>query len=300
LQAVHRETTEGAAVLERDGYPAGVPCWVDTGQPDPEAAVSFYEGLFGWDFEDRMPADAPGRYFVAQLRGRDVAAVGSQSDQPPPKPVWKTYVWVDSADETTAKAKEAGGTALAEPFEVGDSGRMAVLADPEGAVFCVWQANKHRGAQLVNEPGTWNFSELNTRDPQGAQAFYGAVFGWKATTIVTGDGGFTMFRRPGYGDYLAERDPSLRERMGADHVPEGFEDAVAWLVPMVNGEVPEDTPPHWSITFAVDDADAVAERAERLGGTVLAPPFNAPWVRMTVLSDPQGAVFTASKYMPPG
>jgi uncharacterized protein len=294
------QVDEGAAMLERDGYPAGVPCWIDTSQPDPEAAVRFYGGLFGWEFEDRMPAGSPGHYFVARLRGRDVAAVGSQPEGMPPAPTWNMYVWVDSADQTTAKAKDAGGSVLMEPFDVGDAGRMAVLADPEGASFCVWEAKQHRGAQLVNAHATWNFNELNTRDPGGAQGFYRAVFGWEATTIVTGNGGFTMWRRPGYGDFLAQRDPGLRERQATGGAPEGFEDAVAWLVPLTNGQSPEDTPAHWSTTFAVDDADAIAEQAEKLGGTVLAPPFDAPWVRMTVLSDPQGAVFTASKYVPAG
>jgi predicted enzyme related to lactoylglutathione lyase len=262
--------------------------------------VRFYSGLFGWEFEDRMPADSPGQYFVAQLRGRDVAAVGSQPEGMPPAPAWNMYVWVDSADEAAATAKEAGGSVLMEPFDVGDAGRMAVLADPEGAAFCVWEARAHRGAQLVNEHATWNFNELNTRDPGGAQPFYRAMFGWEATTLVTGDGGFTMWRRPGYGDFLAERDPGIRERQAAGGAPEGFEDAVAWLVPMSDGQFPEDTPAHWSTTFAVDDADEIAARAERLGGTVLAPPFDAPWVRMTVIRDPQGAVFTASKYVPEG
>jgi uncharacterized protein len=287
-------------MIERDGYPAGVPCWVDTAQPDPQAAVRFYSGLFGWEFEDRMPADSPGQYFVAQLRGRDVAAVGSQPEGMPPTPVWNMYVCVDSADEAAAKVKDAGGSVPMEPFDVGSAGRMAVLTDPEGAAFCVWEPRERIGAQLVNEHATWNFNELNTRDPGGAQTFYRVVFGWEATTLVTGDGGFTMFRRPGYGEFLAERDPELRERMSADHVPDGFEDAVAWLVPMSDGQFPEDTPAHWSTTFAVDDADEIAARAERLGGTVLAPPFDAPWVRMTVIRDPQGAVFTASKYVPEG
>jgi uncharacterized protein len=290
---------EGATVHERDGYPAGVPCWVDTAQPDPEAAVSFYSGLFGWEFEDRMPPDSPGRYFVAQLRGRDVAAVGFQPEGMPPTPVWNTYVWVDSADEATAKAKDAGGRVLVEPFDILDAGRMAMIADPEGAAFCIWQAKEHKGAQLVNEPGTWNFSELNTRDRDGAEAFYGTVFGWELQTIDLGEGDFTFWRVPGYGDRLADRDPDLRERQEADSAPEGFEDAVAWLVPMTNDQFSADAPAHWSITFAVDDADAIADSAARLGGTVLAPPFDAPWVRMTVVSDPQGAVFTASKYMPP-
>jgi uncharacterized protein len=287
-------------VLERDGYPAGVPCWVDTGQPDPEAAVEFYGGLFGWEFEDRMPADSPGRYFVAQLRGRDVAAVGSQPEQAPPTPGWNTYVWADSADDTTAKVKAAGGNALMEPFDVLDAGRMAVLTDPEGAVFCVWQAKEHKGAQLVNEPGTWNFSELNTRDPEGAKAFYGTVFGWEAETLDYGEGQTTMWRLPGYGDFLEQRDPDLRRRMAADGAPEGFEDAVAWLIPMTSGQHPDDVPPHWNVTFAVDDADAVADRAAKLGGQVRVPPFDAPFVRMTVVSDPQGAAFTASKYVPGG
>jgi predicted enzyme related to lactoylglutathione lyase len=285
-------------MLERDGYPVGVPCWVDTAQPDPEAAVRFYSGLFGWEFEDTMPADSPGRYFVARLRGRDVAAVGSQPEGMPT--AWNMYVCVESADQTAAKAKDAGGSVLMEPFDVGDSGRMAVLADPEGAAVCVWEARSFKGAQLVNEHATWNFNELNTRDPGGAQTFYRAVFGWEATTIVTGNGGFTMWRRPGYGDFLAERDPELRERQATGGAPEGFEDAVAWLIPTADGQFPEDTPAHWSTTFAVDDADTVAEQAEKLGGKVLAPPFDAPWVRMTVLSDPQGAVFTASKYVPEG
>ena len=287
-------------MLERDGYPAGVPCWVDTGQPDPEAAVEFYGGLFGWEFEDRMPADSPGRYFVAQLRGRDVAAVGSQPEQAPPTPGWNTYVWVDSADDTTAKVKAAGGKALMEPFDVLEAGRMAVLTDPEGAVFSVWQAKEHKGAQLVNEPGTWNFSELNTRDPEGAKAFYGTVFGWEADTLDYGEGQTTMWRLPGYGDFLERRDPDLRRRMAADGAPEGFEDAVAWLIPMTSDQYPDDVPSHWNVTFAVDDADAVADRAAKLGGQVRVPPFDAPFVRMTVLSDPQGAAFTASKYVPGG
>jgi uncharacterized protein len=290
------ETGKEEAMLERDGYPPGVPCWVDTAQPDPEAAVEFYSGLFGWEFEESMPAGSPGHYFMGRLRGRDVAAVGSQPEGMPT--AWNMYVRVESADETAAKTKEAAGSVLMEPFDVGDSGRMAVLADPEGAAFCVWEPKDFGGAQLVNEHATWNFNELNTRDPGAAQTFYRAVFGWEATTLVTGNGGFTMWRRPGYGDFLAERDPEIRERQAEGGAPEGFEDAVAWLIPMQDGQFPEGTPAHWSTTFAVDDADAIAERAAQLGGQVLAPPFDAPWVRMTVLRDPQGAVFTASKFVP--
>jgi uncharacterized protein len=287
-------------LLERDGYPAGVPCWVDTGQPDPEAAARFYSGLFGWEFEDRMPEDSAGHYFVAKLRGQDVAAVGSQPGEVRSPAAWNTYVWVDGADETAAKVKDAGGGVVMDPFDVLDAGRMAMFTDPEGAAFSVWQAKEHRGARLVNEPSTWNFSELNTRDPERAKAFYGAVFGWEADTVDLGEGDFTMWRLPGYGDHLAQRDPDIRRRMADDGAPPGFEDAVAWLVPMTGDQGEEDRAAHWSLTFAVDDADAVAERAAELGATVLVAPFDAPFVRMTVLSDPQGAVFTASQYMPPG
>jgi uncharacterized protein len=287
-------------MLERDGYIPGVPCWVDTGQPDPDAAVRFYGDLFGWQFENYLPADSPGKYFVAQLRGRDVAAVGSQPEGGPPTPVWNTYIWVDSADDATGQVKDAGGRVLTEPFDILDAGRMAVVADPAGAAFCVWQANQHRGVVLVNEPGTWNFSELNTRDPEGAKAFYGEVFGWEASDFEMEGANYSVFRRPGYGDFLERGDPDLRKRQKDVGAPEGFEDAVAWLVPMTKDDSPDDVPAHWSITFAVDDADAIAERAVELGGTVTVPPFDAGPTRVTVLSDPQGAVFSASKFTPGG
>ena len=286
-------------MLERDGYPAGVPCWVDTGQPDPEAAVAFYGDLFGWEFEDRTPAGSQQRYHVAQLRGRDVAAVGSRPDGAPSTPAWNTYIAVESADEGAAKTREAGGSVLMEPFDVSDAGRMGVFADPSGAAFYVWQAKERSGAQLVNEPGTWNFSELNTRDPDGAKAFYGAVFGWEASGLDADGGEFGFWRVPGYGDFLEQRDPDVRRRQADVGAPKGFEDAVAWLVPMTSDQLPDDALPHWSVTFAVADADLIADRAAKLGGKVLVPPLDAPWVRMTVLSDPQGAVFTASKFTPP-
>jgi uncharacterized protein len=284
-------------MIERDGYPAGVPCWVDTSQPDPDAAASFYGGLFGWEFEDRMPADTPGRYLIAQLHGRDVAAVGSQQDGAPPTPVWNMYVWVESADGTAAKATETGGSVLTEPFDVVDAGRMAVLADREGAAFCVWEAREHKGAQLVNEPGTWNFSALNTRDPEAATAFYGALFGWETERVEGGGMEFTFWRLRGYGDFLESLDPEMRKRQRESGAPERFDDAVAWIQPMAS-DLPDEVPPHWSITFAVDDADAAAERAAELGGKVQVPPFDAGPTRVAVVSDPAGAAFTVSRYYP--
>lgn len=280
-------------MLERDGYMPGVPCWIDTSQPDPDAAVAFYRGLFGWEFEDVMPPGSPGNYFIARLRGGDVAAVGSQPEGGPPTPVWNTYLWVDSADETASKVRSAGGGVVLEPFDVMEAGRMAVFTDPEGAAFCVWQAKRHRGARIVNEPGSLNFNGLNTRDAESAKSFYGSVFGWE-TLRLGGAGG--MWRLPGYGDFLERSDPDLRKRMAESGAPEGFEDVVASLNPIADDQ-PE-IPAHWGVTFGVDDADATAERAAELGGRVVVAPFDAPWVRMTVITDPQGATFTASKFVP--
>jgi predicted enzyme related to lactoylglutathione lyase len=280
-------------VNERERYVPGVPCWVDTSQPDPDAAVAFYGGLFGWEFEDVMPAGSPVKYFIARLHGGDVAAVGSQPEGAPPAAVWNTYVWVDSADETASKVRDAGGSVLTEPFDVLESGRMAVFADPEGAPFSVWQAKQHRGATVVNEPGSLNFNNLNTRDIEGAKAFYGSVFGWE--TLGTGSD-FTAWTLRAYGDHLEEGDPGLRERMAGSGAPAGFENVVASLNPIPDDQ--PDTPPHWGVTFAVDDADAAAAKAGELGGQVVVPPFDAPWVRMTILTDPQGAMFTASKFVP--
>ena len=278
---------------ERDGYIPGVPCWIDTSQPDPEAAVDFYRGLFGWEFEDVMPPESEGRYFIGRIRGGDAAAVGSVPENAPPMAAWNTYIWVESADETASKVRDAGGNVLMEPFDVMNAGRMAVCADPEGAAFCVWQAKEHKGARVVNEAGSLNFNGLNTRDPDGAKSFYGAVFGWQ--TISLG-GGAEMWTLPGYGDYLEKGNPGLRKQMADVGAPAGFEDVVASINPIADDQ--PDVPAHWSVTFAVDDADATAAKATELGGKVVIAPFDAPWVRMTVLADPQGAAFIASKFVP--
>jgi predicted enzyme related to lactoylglutathione lyase len=266
---------------------------VDTSQPDPDAAVAFYGPLFGWEFEDVMPPGSGGKYFIARIRGGDVAAVGSVPEGAPAMAIWNTYVWVDSADEAASRVASAGGTALMDPFDIGDSGRMAVFADAEGAAFCVWQAKQHKGAQIVNEHGSLNFNGLNTRDAGSAKKFYGEVFGWQTLTL---DGGVEMWTLPGYGDYLERDNPGLRRRMAEMGVTPDFADVVASINPL--GEDQSDVPAHWSVTFAVDDADAIAERAAELGGKVVVAPFDAPWVRSTVIADPQGATFIASKFVP--
>jgi hypothetical protein len=174
-----------------------------------------------------------------------------------------------------------------------DAGRMATFEDTEGATISVWQPNEHRGAQVVNEHGSVNFNDLSTRDVEAAKSFYGAVFGWQALAM---EGGFEMWVLPGYGDFLDEINPGTKANMAEVGAPEGFADVVASIGPIPDDQ--PDTPAHWGITFGVDDADAAAEKAAELGGTILAPPMDLPWVRMTVIADPQGATFTASQFKP--
>ncbi len=277
---------------ERHGYIPGVPCWVDTSQPDPEAAAAFYSGLFGWEVKDVMAPESEGTYLVGQIRGGSVAAVSSIPEGAPPMAMWNTYIWVESADESVAKVDDAGGRTLMGPFDVEDAGRMAVFADPEGAVFCVWEANVHQGAQVVNEAGALNFNGLHTRDVAGAKSFYGSVFGWTTLDL----GGAVMWTLPGYGDHLEESSPGLREQLAESGGPAGFEDVVA-SINLLDDDRP-DAPPHWDVTFGVDDADAIAAKATELGGRVVVAPFDAPWVRLTILADPAGATFIASQYVP--
>jgi uncharacterized protein len=278
---------------ERDGYLPGVPCWVDTSQPDPEAGAAFYRDLFGWELENVMPPESGSPYYAARLRGRDVAAVGSQPEGASGPATWNTYIWVQSADATAERVRAAGGTVLGQPFDVMDAGRMAVCADPEGAVFCLWEGKRHRGAQVVNEPGALNFNGLNTRDPEGAKAFYGSVFGWE--TLDMG-GGALAWTLPGYGDHLEQGEPGLRERVAELGGPTGFEDVVASLNPLAPD--PPGVPAHWSVTFGADDVDAIAARTVELGGQVITPPFDGPWVRMAVITDPQGATLMVNKFVP--
>ncbi|MFL5884538.1 MAG: VOC family protein [Thermoleophilaceae bacterium] len=264
---------------ERDGYERGVPCWVATVQPDPDAAARFYGELLGWETEDLMPPDHPGSYFLCTLRGRDVAAVVSQHGAPaPPAAVWTTHVQVDSADEAGAKAKEAGGEVIGEPFDSPGGGRMAVVADPAGAVLCAWEPRERSGAQLVNEPSAWSMSNLVTDDPDGARTFYREVFGWETETFDMGGAEVTLWKVPGY--------------VGGEPEQPVARDVVATMLPP---SIAGGGPPRWSVDFWVHDADAVAAKAEELGGTVVTGPYEAGAFRQALLADPQGAEFTVSR-----
>jgi uncharacterized protein len=275
-----------------DRYIPGVPCFIDSMRRDPHAAAAFYGELFGWDYQDVMPESGSGTYLMARLDGRDVAGLGSSDGVVREPPVWSTYVWVTSADEAAASAVAAGATVVMEPTDMFEAGRMAVLADPEGAELCLWEPRKHRGAGAVNEPGTLVFNVLHTRDLGRAAEFYNAVFGWEVVDI----GGEPMWALTGYGDFLDELNPGTLAGLAASGAPAGFENVVAAIETI--GAEDADTRPHWGVTFGVDDTDATVKLAAELGGTVLVEPVDAPWVRYAVIADPQGAVFTASQYVP--
>ncbi len=286
-------------MLARTGYPPGVPCWVDLVQPDLDATMAFYGDLFGWAFEVRTPEAAPQRYAYARLDGLVVAGIGGSPVAGAESAGWTTYVWVTSVDDTAGLVEANGGRVISAPVDVPRAGRVAVCTDPAGAVFGLWQAAENRGAELVNAPGSWNFSELNGVDPGAAAAFYQAVFGWLSDPIAMSPGQQTsMWRVAGYGDFLAERDPEIRSRQEADQAPGGFADAVALLNP-VAPDAAADVAAHWSITFAVADADAAFGRAVELGASVVTPLFDTTYTRMGTIEDPQGAALTLSQYIPP-
>jgi predicted enzyme related to lactoylglutathione lyase len=272
-------------ITDERRYPHGVPSWVDVTQTDLDAAARFYGGLFGWRLTDATPAEATSTYLVATLDGHDVAAIapaGSSGEV-----VWRTYVACDDADATAAAVSAAGGTVLAPPEDMGPGGRSGTCADPQGAVFALWQARRRLGVQVANSPGSWNFSILHTPAPNAVLSFYAEVFGW----AVDPELGAGMIRLPGYGDHLAATvDPHIYDRQA--FAPPGFADVVAGFA--------EDADPQqagWQVTFTVADRDESAATAERLGATVLSSSENQ-WTKEAVVRDPQGAVLTMSQFAP--
>jgi hypothetical protein len=276
---------------KRDGYPAGVPCWIDIVQPDLDATMKFYGGLFEWDFEVRTPPNAANAYAYARKDGLLVAGVGSGEQSG-----WATYVWVDAADDTCEAVVAGGGRVVTGPMDIPGAGRVAVCTDPAGAVFGVWQAAENRGAELVNGAGSWNFSDLTTPDHGEAEAFYGKVFGWVCDPFEISDGDkASIWRLPGYGEFLAASAPEIRARQAAAQAPDGFADAVAIL----NPAAAEGSVARWNVTFSVADADAAFARALELGAKVVTPLFDTMYTRMGTVQDPQGGVLTLSEYRPP-
>ena len=247
---------------ERTSYAHGIPSWVDLSSPDPQASAAFYGALFGWEHVPPENPEVTGGYGMFMLRGKLVAGVGPLMSEDQPV-VWSTYVAVDDADEVAAKARDAGGQVFIEPMDVLDAGRMAFLVDPTGGFIGLWQAGRHHGAELVNEPGALAWNELRTRDVDAAVAFYGDVLGW--TT------------QPWEGDYKT-------------WVNDGD---IVGGVTALGDEQPPEVPSHWSVAFIAQDVDASTAMTKELGGGVLVEPFDAPRVgRVAVLTDPHGAMFS--------
>lgn len=256
-------------MTEMTSYAPGTPCWVDLGSPDIDASTGFYGALFGWDVPESENPEETGGYRRAMLRDKSAAGMMPlmQEGQPP---AWMTYVGVDDADATAAAVREAGGNVLAEPMDVLDFGRLAVFSDPSGAVFGIWQPGSFAGAELVNEPGSFSWNELNTRDPDAAKSFYGAVFGWSAVEQDMGDAGsYTTWKLSG----ASESDESIGGMLD------------------MRGRVPDEVPANWLTYFTVEDCDATLEEAKGLGGTLAFGPMDLPMGRLAVLTDPHGAAF---------
>lgn len=254
-------------------YPDGVFCWVDLTTPDVEGAKAFYSGLFGWETDNHSDSG----YYVFRLHGYTVAGVGPMSAEAQAggaPPVWISYVKHDDIDSVAGRVANAGGTIFVPPMDVaagdgGTEGRFALLMDPTGATFGVWQPDRHTGAQLVNAPNALVWNELQTRDTAAAEAFYRDVFGWTTAEMS-----------PGYS--VCQVDGRGQAGMIAIQASWG------------------DVPPNWSVYFQVDDVPAAAARAEALGGGVAVPPSDPgqSW-QFAVLRDPQGAHFTVAHWNNP-
>ncbi len=246
-------------------YPAGTPAWVDLASPDPDASARFYGDLFGWEAVELGDPQETGGYRQLQLDGRSIGGLSPLFREWMP-PTWTTYVYVDDADATAAKVTDNGGRLMMEPFDVLDAGRMAVFKDPTEAVCALWQPRAHTGADLVNEPGSLCWNELQSRDPAAAKDFYPAVFGWELEHIdMEGGPGYDLFK-------VGERN-------------------VAGLIE-IHGQWPGDAPSNWLVYFAVEDADERTGAARDASATVHVEPRDIPGMgRFAVLGDPHGAVF---------
>jgi uncharacterized protein len=249
----------------------GAFCMVELATTDQDAAKKFYTQLFPWSISDHAMGPG-GVYTLFRIDDRDVAsAYKMPPEQQGLPPRWDLYISVESADKAAARARELGGKVHAEPFDVMEYGRMAVLQDPTGAFFCVWQPKAGIGIALGGVPGTLCWADLSTPDPQRAKQFYEALFGWKVT--------------------VGQNDPS-----GYLHIKNG-EQFIGGIQPVEYRD--PNAPPHWLAYFVVEDADASTAKAESLGARTYVPVMSVPNAgRFSVLADPQGAVFAAFQPVP--
>lgn len=277
---------------QRDSYEPGTFSWAELATPDGAAAKEFYGRVFGWEYEDNeVPGDSDAIYTMAKREGRYVGAI-FQAD-PPPR--WNSYITVEDAEEAAEKAREAGGEVHAGPFDVGDAGRMAVIQDPTGGVFSVWEAKDHPGAGLVNAHGALTWNDLMTTDVGKASEFYAELFGWEFAPV-------DMSGQPADESDDADEDDDDDDDDESEGDDDSADDDVE-RVSIKNGErlnggiakLPESAadkaPPHWLPYFAVDDLDAALSAVREGDGTVMADPIEVPAGSFALVADPQGAVF---------
>jgi len=259
-------------MAEYTSHAPGTFCWPELSTTDQKAAVTFYRTLFGWDVNEQ-PVGPGQTYSMFQMRGKEVGAAASQRPEERQQgvpPHWNSYVSVASADESVKRAQSLGGKVLAPAFDVMDVGRMAVLQDPTGAVFQIWEPKKHIGAKILGEPGALTWTELATHDTEGAKKFYTSLFAWKEKTSTGAGMTYTEFS---LGDVPFGGMMAINEQMKSMNVP-----------------------PNWLPYFQVVDVDATANKAKGLGATLYVPPTDIPNTgRFSVIRDPQGAVFAIYK-----
>ena len=247
-----------------DEFRIGTFCWAELGTTDQPGAKAFYGKVFGWTAVD-LPIGPDQFYTMFQLEQRQVgAAYALPQDQLEHGvvPHWTLYVAVENADTTTAKAESLGARVLAKPFDVFDAGRMAVLQDPTGAVFSIWQANTSIGIRLTGVPGTLCWADLATPDQAASELFYRSLFGWELQPGEVHTGYLHIVNR---GEFIGG-------------------------VPPANAF--EGTPPHWLAYFLVERLGPALEQLKQGGGTVVVPATDiAKTGRVAVVQDPQGAFF---------
>lgn len=251
-------------MAEIDRHKPGAFCWIELATTDQNAAKIFYPALFGWTFQD-FPMGPNDFYTMFSMKGREPAAVYTIREDERAMHIpshWNLYIQVDSADDAAKRAVELGAKELVPPFDVMEHGRSAVIQDPAGAVFMLWQPNQHFGIGIKDEPGSLCWADLNVPDQKAAADFYSQLFGWEMEPSRDGSGYLHIKNR---GDYIGGIPPAAHQPPGA--------------------------PPHWLIYFLVEDCDVSTAKAKDLGAKIYMGPMTMEKVgRITVFADPQGAV----------
>jgi predicted enzyme related to lactoylglutathione lyase len=247
----------------REQTPVGAPCWVDLMTSDTGGTRAFYGQLFGWTGEEA--AEEYGGYFMFRKDGSAVAGCMPSMPGSPVTDVWSVYLASDDARKTTETSAGSGGQIVVSPMDVGDIGTMAVGTDSGGAAIGIWEPRRFLGFSVLGEPGTPGWFELQTRDYEASVSFYRDVFHWESHVL----GDSPQFRYTTFGE--------------GDNQQAGIMDAAGFL--------PEGVSAHWSVYFAVEDADAALAKAADLGGSILSPAESTPHGRLAAAADPNGARF---------